>query len=333
MMKRVLALLSCVLLMMIAAGCGQNETDGSAKTDGLSRTAAKTIKIGIAMPQIDEVTQNLSGSYEAYAETLGGVELIFTDAKGNAGQQSADIESLITQNCDVIIVRAIDGEAIAAACDAVANANIPLVIDETPVATANYAAHILENQSNHGRLHGEYLQGLLDKGEIKEVRIGYIAGSADANMLKRMKGISETCASAGFVSDNDNGYALADNWSVDEAQHIVENWISSGLINDMNVIVCMNEILVNATIMALGDNYPNIVVLGAGAKNPLVQQNIQSGKLKAVTRQDGKILVKKVLDVCIDLANDTEIKFDDPENRIIDPMNITLMTAETISNK
>lgn len=328
MMKRTLAIISCALLLMaIAAGCASNGTDGSNRTD------ANTIKIGIAMPQIDEVTQNLSGSYETYAETLGEVELVFTDAGDDAEQQIADVENLISQNCDVIIIRAVDGDAIAAACDAVVNANIPLVIDETPVATTNYAVYILEDQSNHGRLHGEYLQGLLDMGDISEVKIGYIAGISDEDMLKRMTGISETCPSAEFVADSEEGYALADNWSATEAQNIVENWIANGKINDMNVIACMDFALANAVVTALGDDYSDMIVLGAGANNPLVRQNIQNGKMEATTRQDNTIFVKKVLDVCVDLANGVEIKFDDPANRIIDPQNITLLTADTISNK
>lgn len=327
-MKRILAIISCTLLLvMVAAGCGSNNTGGSNGTD------TKTIKIGIAMPQIDEVTQNLSGSYETYAETLGGVELVFTNAGDDAEQQTADIENLISQNCDVIIIRAVDGEAIAAACTAVVNANIPLVIDETPITTTDYAVYFLEDQSNHGRLHGEYLQELLDKGDINEVNIGYIAGVSDADMLKRMTGISETCPSAKFVADSEESYALADNWSATEARNIVENWIASGKINDMNVIACMDFALANAVVTALGDDYPDMIVLGAGANNPLVRQNIQNGKMEATTRQDNAIFVKKVLDVCVDLANGVEIEFDDPANRIIDPQNITLLTTDTISTQ
>jgi ABC-type sugar transport system substrate-binding protein len=312
---------------MVAAGCGSNETGGT------KAPAAKTIKIGLAMPQIDEITQNLYGSYEAYAETLQGVEIILTDAEGSAEQQSKDIESLISQNCDVIIIRAVDGDSITAACDAAANANIPLVIDGTPVATSNYAAFVSENQSTHGRLHGEYLQGLLDKGDIKDVRIGYIAGDSNADMLKRMTGISDTCPSATFTAEIEKGYALAENWSAEEARGIVESWISSGLINDMNVIACMDAALANAVVAALGDDYSDMIVLGAGADNPLIWQNIEDGKIKATTRQDNTVLVKKVMDTCVDLAGGVEITFDEPASRIVDPQNITLMTAETISDE
>ncbi|WP_333650137.1 substrate-binding domain-containing protein [Lacrimispora sp.] len=141
---------------------------------------------------------------------------------------------------------------------------------------------------------------------------------------------SETCPSAKFVADSEEGYALADNWSATEAQNIVENWISSGLINDMNVIACMNDALADAAITALGDDYPDMIVLGVDGKM-IGRKNIQNGKMKATTAQNNTLFIKKMLDTCVDLANGAEIKFDDPKNKILDPLNITLLTVDTLS--
>ncbi len=82
---------------------------------------------------------------------------------------------------------------------------------------------------------------------------------------------------------------------------------------------------------ALGGNYPDIIVLGAGDRNPKGMQNLQNGTMKATTNQDNKIFIQKMLDVCVDLADGIEITFDDPENRILDPQSISLMTAETLA--
>ena len=321
-MKRVFAVICCALLIMTIAGCASKGTDPAPNGTGTASTG--TIKIGFAMPVSDEINMNMRGSYETYAETLEGVQLIFTSAEGDAEQQTTDVETLISQDCDVIIIRPVDGQSIGVACDAVVGANIPLIIDEFIVDATNYNVRTAIDQADHGRVLGSYLQGLLDKGAIKEVKIGYIAGDSDSLMMSRRAGISDTCASAVFVADG-----VANNWSATEAQAIVENWISSGLINDMNVIACMDDALANAAITALGDNYPDIIVLGAGGTNVLAQQYIAGGKMKATTYQDNVIAAKNMLDVCFDLANGVEVKYDDPENRLLNLRSISLMTADT----
>jgi ABC-type sugar transport system substrate-binding protein len=323
MMKRVFAVICCALLIMTIAGCASKGTDPAPNGTGTASTG--TIKIGFAMPVSDEINMNMRGSYETYAETLEGVQLIFTSAEGDAEQQTTDVENLISQNCNVIIIRPVDGQSIGTACDAVVNAKIPLIIDEFIVNATNYTVRTVIDQADHGRVLGSYLQGLLDKGAIKEVKIGYIAGDSDPLMMSRRDGISETCTSAVFVADG-----VANNWSATEAQAIVENWISSGLINDMNVIACMDDALANAAITALGDDYPDIIVLGAGGTNVLAQQNITSGRMKASTYQNNVIAAKNMLDVCFDLANGVEVKYDDPENRLLNLRSISLMTADTI---
>lgn len=323
MMKRVFTVICCALLIMTIAGCASKGTDSAPNGTGTASTG--TIKIGFAMPVSDEISMNMRGSYETFAETLEEVQLIFTSAEGDAEQQTKDVENLISQNCDVIIIRPVDGQSIGTACDAVINAKIPLIIDEFIVNATNYTVRTVIDQADHGRVLGSYLQGLLDKGAIKEVKIGYIAGDSDPLMMSRRDGISETCTSAVFVADG-----VANNWSASEAQAIVKNWISSGLINDMNAIACMDDALANAAITALGDDYSDIIVLGAGGTNVLAQQNIVSGKMKATTYQNNAIAAEKMLGVCVDLANGVEIKYDDPENRLLNLRSISLMTADTI---
>lgn len=120
------------------------------------------------------VLKNISAAFES-----GKVYTVI----GESGAGKSTLLSLIS-GLDVceIIVRAVDRNAIAAACDAVINANILPVIDETPVATTNYSASSLEDQSEHGRLHGEYLQGLLDNGETEEINADIIP----VNVLYRL---------------------------------------------------------------------------------------------------------------------------------------------------
>jgi ABC-type sugar transport system substrate-binding protein len=329
MKKWTILLMSCVLLITMSAGCKSIGTDTASNgTDTVSQEIGKSgVKIGFAFPNSDEINMNMRGTYEQYAETLEGVQLIVTSANDDAEQQAADVENLIAQNCDVIIIRPADGATIGPVCGSVVNANIPLVIDELILDTNNYTVRTPIDQADHGRVLGSYIQSLLDSGDIQEAKIGYIIGDNDQPMLGRMTGILETCTSAAFVAEG-----VANNWSATEAQSIVENWISSGKIEEMNIIACMDDALANAAVTALGDNYPNIIVLGAGGTNVVAMQNIANGKMMATTYLNNAILAENMLGVCIDLANGVEVKYDDPENRLLNLRSISLMTAYTISN-
>jgi len=293
------------------------------------RQSGHEIKIGIAMSSSDEFNTNLRARYEAHARTLDGVTVVFTSAGGLVSQQLTDVENLISQGCNVIVLRAVDGDAVVTAMDSVRRAGIPLVIDETRVGSMNYNVRVSGDQIYHGRLLGEHLQDLVKRGVIDNPRIGYIAGLSTANILRRMVGIQETCTTATFVAGGAQGFALANNWSTSEAQTIVENWISSGLINQMNVIAAMNDELANAAIAALGGRFPHIIVLGVDG-SAIGQQNIRNGRMNATTFQNNARLAAAVLDVSVALARGENIVFDNPTDRIVDPRHVSLMTRDNI---
>ena len=328
-MKRTLSIIICALLFLgILTGCVSIPSTGSNTDTSSVNGGAKTIKIGFSMPFNDEVHVNRQGRYEKYVATRNDIELLITNAKGSAQQQAADVESLIAQNCDVIIIKPADGATAGPLCDAVTAANIPLVIDEFIIASTNYTVRTPIYQADHGRAQGSYLQGLLDAGSLNEVKVGYIAGDGDDLMMSRRYGISDTCASAIFVADG-----MAKNWSNSEAASIVNNWIQDGTINEMNAIACMEDSLANAVVTALGSNYPDMIVLGAGGTNVTAQQNIIDGKLKATTYQNNSIHAENMLRMCIKLANGEQISYDDAQNKLVNLHSISLLTADTLQDK
>jgi ABC-type sugar transport system substrate-binding protein len=111
----------------------------------------------------------------------------------------------------------------------------------------------------------------------------------------------------------------------------VENWISSGKINDINVIGCMNDEIANGAITALGGNYPNIIVLGVDGST-VGQANIRNGKMAVTTFQDTSVSAQAVIDACVSLIDGKTLNFSDPVTKTIDPKHIKLMTRETIDS-
>jgi ABC-type sugar transport system substrate-binding protein len=288
------------------------------------------ITIGIALSSSDEFNTNLRREYEAYAKTLTGVRLTFTHATSAPGQVT-DVENLVSQGVDVLVVRAVDGETVVPAVIAAKAAGVKINIDETNVNGVNWDARISGDQLNHGIILGNYLKDFITRGTIDKARIGYIAGLATENILKRKTGISRVLSSSQheFVTGGANGYEIAEGWSAAKAQEIVENWITSGQINRMNVIACMNDEIANGAIAALGTRYPNIIVLGVDG-SAVGQANIRNGKMKATTYQDSKKSAKAVIETCVKIYKGEAIVFSDSQNKLVNPDNISLMTLETI---
>jgi ABC-type sugar transport system substrate-binding protein len=319
-MKKMSRISGIILIVCLGVFMGCNKAE--AKKPG--------IKIGIALSSSDEFNTNLRRNYEEYAKTLDGVNLSFAHASSAAGQVT-DIENLVSQGCDVLIVRSVDNWTATPAVNTAKKAGLKIILDEAVLDGADYDAIITGDQLSHGIILGEYLKRQIDNGVIEKAKIGYIAGVSTLPGLDRKNGISEVLNSSEheFVTGGSNGYELADNWSAIKAQELVENWITSGAINNINVIACMNDEIANGAIAALGTNYPQIIVLGVDG-SLVGQANIRNGRMKVTTFQDTKKLTQAIIDTALKIYNGGTVEFSDPQNKVVDPKHISFMTPETI---
>ena len=320
MKMKIFATLLTVIMVATLAAC-----TGSADND-----AERNIVIGVSLPNIDEFHENLRIMYEEIVDGMDGVDIVIVNAGGSVSQQIADVETLIVQGVDVIIFRMLEMDAMPVPMQMIRDAEIYLVIDSVAVpAGQEFDARIAGVQLDHGRILGEFLQGLKDAGEITEANIGYIAGVATAAALDRRVGIYETLPTANFVAGGTEGFVLADGFNPIVAQEIVEAWIASGLIHEMNIIAAMNDELANAAIMALAGNFPDMIVLGIDG-SAIGQQNIRNGTMHATTFQNLAVSARAVVDASLSLVRGEAIQFDYPENRLINPRHFFLMTIDNI---
>jgi ABC-type sugar transport system substrate-binding protein len=298
---------------------------------GQDEFAQARVRIGIALSSSDEFNMNLDKMYRDYAATLPGVAVTIIHAK-DAQSQPDDIENLVSKGANVLVMRATDAGTVLPAVNAARVKGLKIVIDEAVLET-DYDALIVGDQREHGKMLAQYLEERVKAGTIpRDIRLAYLAGAASEIALGRMYGITETLEKDGYGYSlvlGGNGYELAEGWSATKAQQIVENWISSGRINDINVIGCMNDEIANGAITALGGNYPNIIVLGVDGST-VGQANIRNGKMAVTTYQDTSVSTKAVIDTCVSLIDGKPLNFTDRATKKIAPNHIKLMTQETI---
>ena len=100
-----------------------------------------------------------------------GYTLISTDASDDTSKQISDVESLIVQQCDVILVNGLDAEGIVPALEAINAAGIKCVMIDTLVADENlYDCSLTTSGKDLGKMQGEYIkQWIEEKGvELKD---------------------------------------------------------------------------------------------------------------------------------------------------------------------
>ena len=325
-MKKIVALLLAVILVMSLAACGSQQS-GETTAAAEPAAQAKPIKVAIAHALTDDFTENLRKIQEGMAAEYG-IEVTFTNAGGDASNQIANVESMIAQRPDVIVLRCVDSEVGETLVKMVHDAGIPCVVDETrPNGEALYDVNVMGNQRVHGNLIGEYLQTYLDANPDVTLNMLYINGGTSDNIRGRMTGIFETCTSDRLVQIGDE----LGSWSASTAQEITEAYLTSH--PEMNLICCANDEMALGVIETLksAGKLDEIMVFGVDG-SVSGQTAVKAGEMKGTTLNDVSISVRTIFECCVKLANGESVEalYTNAENKIIDPKAYILLTAENI---
>ena len=147
-MKRKLlgAFLSTAMVASLAVGCGGNDNsttpaDTPAETEApaadetpaadaeapAADASAGGKKIGISMPTQSLERWNRDGAYLDEQFKAAGFETILTYSDDKTDQQVNDIQNMLADGVDMLVVAAIDGNALNTALAGAAEKNIPVI--------------------------------------------------------------------------------------------------------------------------------------------------------------------------------------------------------------
>jgi len=116
------------------------------------------------------------------------------DANHDTGTQISQISNFITQGVDILLVDANDGSALNQVIQQ-ANAAGIQVVDFDNVTTSEYAIHVGEDQTQIGKLGGEWLASLLKSGDTV-ISLDGISGNPTSD--QRKAGADAALAAAGI---------------------------------------------------------------------------------------------------------------------------------------
>lgn len=218
-------------------------------------TSAMADTIGVSVARFDDngLTIMRNGMTDHVA-TLDGVDLQMEDAQDDVARQLDQINNFIAAGVDAIIVNAVDTNATEAMSNAAASAGVPLVyVNRQPInmdTLPEGQAFVASNEIESGTLEAFQICRNLRAAGKSGGATGYLMNGQLSNQaaVQRSKDVHDVIG-----MDMCNFMTLIDeqtaNWSRDEAQDLMTNWLSSG--EEFDFVIANNDEMAIGAIQAM----------------------------------------------------------------------------------
>jgi inositol transport system substrate-binding protein len=257
----------------------------------LMTTTAMADGIGVTMAKFDDnFLTVLRNGIQAQADAAG-LSVQIEDAQDDVAKQLDQINNFIASGVDAIIVNPVDTSATQAMTDAAAAAGVPLVyVNRQPInvdTLPDNQAFVASNESESSR-----------QGFIEQCNQWKAAGKDEVSVYVMQGQLSNQAA----VQRTQNYYDVMDgglcavkvniidqqtaNWSRDEAQNLMTNWLSTGAAFD-GVLANNDEMALGAiqAMKAAGIDMASVIVSGVDATQDALA-SMQAGELDITVFQN-----------------------------------------------
>lgn len=276
-------------------------------------TTAMAETIGASIARFDDTFLTvMRNGMVAHAESIDGVEIQVEDAADDVARQLDQINNFIASGVDAIIVNAVDTSATEAMTAAAEAAGVPLVyLNREPInvdTLPDNQAFVASNEIESGTLAAFEACKLLRAMGYAGGAQGYLLMGQLSNQaaVQRTKDVDDILGidMCNFITLIDRQTA---NWSRDEAQDLMTNWLSSG--DDFQVVFANNDEMAIGAIQAMkavGIDMADVVVVGVDATQDALLA-MQQGDLDATVFQDAIGQGAGSVDAALALARGEEV--------------------------
>ena len=233
--------------VMLAAGCGAKEQPAPQEDAQQSEAAQKGIQIGICFDSF--VIERWLRDRDVFVSTAQslGAEVNVQNASGNVEEQIAQIEYLIEKQMDVIVIIAIDGNALADVVHRARQAGIRVVCYDRLILGGETDLYVSFDNEMVGTLMGqELVKRLPDGGKIFQIE----GSSSDNNVELVRTGFEKALEGTGIEIVYS---ASCDNWLAELAFDAVNEGLkeTGGTVDG---VMCGNDDLAGQAIKALTEH-------------------------------------------------------------------------------
>ena len=313
MKKRALVTLLTASVITMAMGVGFHAEEE--KTDW-NWPSKEELNIGYAQADLSSTWRTVENEDLQAACDAEGIPLTIVNAEGDTSQQLTDVESLINQGCNVIIITAIDADAIQPALDQCRDKKIPVMLKSrgsNGVPGVDYVFFMASDFVFEGESAANWIEAVAEEKGIEELNVAEIQGVIGGTDVRdRSEGFHKVADEAGNVNFIAQQSA---NWSRTEAQELAANIIQSN--PEVNVFYCHNDEMALGVSLACQSAgltiNEDVYVLGVdGMKESLdaIKDGAQSCSITC-TPKFGAEFVQHILEGCAGEELETYYKVDD----------------------
>jgi inositol transport system substrate-binding protein len=275
--------------------------------------SAMAANVGVSMAQFDDnfLTVLRNGMID-YAKTLNGVSLQVEDGGNDVNKQLSEVQNFVASKVDAIVVNPVDTSATAAITKLASDANIPLVfVNRQPANLSSLPANeafVGSNEKDSGTLETQQICKLLkDAGKGSGASVYVMEGQLNNQAaVQRTQDVKDVIATpdCSFIKIIDLQTA---NWSRDQAQSLMSNWLTAGTPYDA-VISNNDEMAIGAiqAMKAAGVDTKKAIIGGVDATQDALA-SMKAGDLKVTVFQDAAGQGKGALDAALSLASGKKV--------------------------
>lgn len=316
MKKKTLALILAACMALSLAACGGNggkdetkaptqaATEAATQAADNQETAAQPAEgetkaapaestgktVGISMPTQSLERWNRDGAYLDEQFKAAGYETIVTYSDNKADQQVNDIQNMLSQGVDLLVVAAIDGEALNPVMNDAGADNIPIIAYDRLIMNDNVSYYVSFDNYTVGVLQGTYVKEALDLDKAEgPFNIEFTAGDpADNNAGYFFNGAMDTLkpyiedGKLNVVSGQTEFDVVAtEQWqtdvALDRAQNVLASYYSDG--TKLDAWLCSNDSTALGVSQAVTSDYAgdNDVIITGQDGDVANLRNIKDG--------------------------------------------------------
>ncbi len=242
-------------------------TEAAAASEGTDAKADGTGKVGISMPTQSLERWNRDGAYLDEQFKKAGFETVLTYSDNDSGKQVNDIQNMLADGVDLLIVGAIDGEALNTAMNEAADADVPVIAYDRLILNDAVSYYVSFDNYTVGKLQGEFIvdQLNLENAGDKTYNLEVTAGDpADNNARYFYNGAMDVLnpyIEKGTLKvpsgQTDFDTVATAQWNTDtaleRAQNVLASYYADG--TQLDVWLCSNDATALGVAQAITSDY------------------------------------------------------------------------------
>lgn len=332
--KRFLQIITLASVSVILVACGSTNN-----TDDESVTEKKDFKIGISMPSKSLERWEKDGSFMVDKLESLGYETDIQYAQDGVSTQISQIENQITTGADVLVIAAIDGEALSDVIAKAKNEEIPVIAyDRLLMNSDGVDYYTTFDLLEVGRIQGQYIVDKLDlENENGPFNIELFGGAPDDNnahlFFEGAMNVLTPYIDEGKLNvlsgQTDFNQVATMDWNSAKAQERMDNILSANYSSEtINAVLSQNDALAIGVVSSLSsvgygsDDRPMPIITGQDAEAASIKSIIAGGQTMTVFK-DTKALAAVTVEMIEAILNGEEVKVNDTEtydnNNIVVP--------------